>query len=308
MDLLTFHKDLASTKDRAVLVLIAVSSGVLVLVSSVLGAVSLEPPAHGVAVAALQAALVVRLLVPFASAIRVIVADALSPAGATAPEALRSWGPVASVLQAAVWVVTVLAFLSALGFDMSGYLTGLGLSSIAAAFAAQRTLAEVFATAALLADRPFSVGDRIVFKGVEAKVVRIGFRSTFLATTYSGEAMCVPNSELVQGIVLNKTLMRERRVKARLHVCADTAVDRLDAAHAAITDAVRAAPHANFIAGHLFDLTLDGFLFEYVYTVPGNDSQQYRDAQHAINLGIVRNLGAAGVRLARRPAAAFDAA
>jgi small-conductance mechanosensitive channel len=329
---LQFHRNVRATHSPLSRQAVALSS--LVVLTALAAELSLQLD-DWVALkvqAALHAALVVRLLVPVAIAAREIVGEALprmagglsgggggggssnsssSPASPTSAASggasfagtdgilANSWGVIAHAAQIGVWVATVIYFFQALGFDMSSYVAGLGISSIAAAFAAQRTLAEVFATAALLADRPFGIGDLIVFRDIEARVLRIGFRSTHLATTYSGEELVVPNIDLVASHVLNRTNMENRRIKCRIIVALDNAPEQVAKVEAILQRCVEAAPKATFIYAHCMEITLHGAAFEYVFRVPGSNSKDYKDAQHYINIRLLDELYKAKITLAR---------
>jgi small-conductance mechanosensitive channel len=328
---LQFHRNVRATHSPLSRQAVALSSLVVLTALAAELSLQLDDWVRLKVQAALHAALVVRLLVPVATAAREIVGEALprmaggsssgggsggsnsssSPASPTSAASggasvagtdgilANSWGVIAHAAQLGVWVATVIYFFQALGFDMSSYVAGLGISSIAAAFAAQRTLAEVFATAALLADRPFGIGDLIVFRDIEARVLRIGFRSTHLATTYSGEELVVPNIDLVASHVLNRTNMENRRVKCRIIVALDNAPEQVAKVEAILQRCVEAAPKATFIYAHCMEITLHGAAFEYVFRVPGSNSKDYKDAQHCINIRLLEELYRAKITLAR---------
>lgn len=84
-----------------------------------------------------------------------------------------------------------------LGYSLSGLLTTLGVGGAAIAFAAQNTLANLWAALCILLDHLFKKGDKIIV-GIRAQgvVECIGLRSTRLRTE-KGEIVVVPNSVIV---------------------------------------------------------------------------------------------------------------
>uniref|UniRef100_A0A7S2RX46 Mechanosensitive ion channel MscS domain-containing protein n=1 Tax=Mucochytrium quahogii TaxID=96639 RepID=A0A7S2RX46_9STRA len=297
MNLLSFHRSLSETNTPVLQQMIAVSSGVVLILSAFL--VSFKTPdwLYSDCFNVLKAGLVLRIFVPISSAANVIVEDQISKAGAPTK---ASWGVLFNSLQILLWLLTIVFVLAALGADMSSYITGLGFGSIAAAFAAQRTLAEMFATASLLAERPFEIGDRIEFQGVEATVLSIGFRTTQMKTTYAGEVMVVPNGDLVTKTIFNRRKMDERRVKGYLRLSHDTPYDKVEKAIGMVCEAVRATENCSLVYAHIMEIGLDGILLEYVLVVHSNESKIFKDCLNNINLEILRTFSTAKIKFTKR--------
>lgn len=106
-----------------------------------------------------------------------------------------------------LWAFTTLGLIVLahnLGFSISGLLTTLGIGGAAVAFAAQNTLANLWAALSIFLDRPFKEGDSIVV-GTKAsgKVLSLGIRSTRLQTE-KGTVVVVPNTVIVNECIENK--------------------------------------------------------------------------------------------------------
>ena len=65
-----------------------------------------------------------------------------------------------------------------LGIPITTLLAGAGVGGLAVALAAQDTVKALFGTITLMADKPFRVGERIVFQNYDGVVEEIGLRST----------------------------------------------------------------------------------------------------------------------------------
>jgi MscS family membrane protein len=110
--------------------------------------------------------------------------------------------PVATVCKVLLITVLALVWLDNLGFSVTTILASLGIGGIAVALAAQDTLKNVFGSLAVLADKPYIVGERIVVKGHDGFVEEIGLRSTRMRLL-DGNQVIVPNETMAQIDILN---------------------------------------------------------------------------------------------------------
>ena len=86
--------------------------------------------------------------------------------------------------------------------DISAWLAGLGIAGLAVTLAAQDSIKNLFGSITVLFDKPFKVGDRIIFDGHEGSVIDVGFRSTKVSTL-KGPVVTIPNARIVDGSVVN---------------------------------------------------------------------------------------------------------
>jgi MscS family membrane protein len=113
-----------------------------------------------------------------------------------AHRASQSLLPIARRLAKAVWCVLVaVIMLSELGYAVGPLIVGLGVTGIAIALAAQKTLENVFGAFAIGADQLFREGDLIKLDELVATVETIGLRSTRLRTP-DGTLVTIPNGKL----------------------------------------------------------------------------------------------------------------
>ncbi len=96
----------------------------------------------------------------------------------------------------------VLAALDTVGVNVMALLAGLGLGGLAIAFAAQRTIENLFGALAIAADRPFRVGDFVTLGDVTGTVEDVGLRSTRLRTLQR-TLVSIPNSAVMNEKVIN---------------------------------------------------------------------------------------------------------
>ena len=111
--------------------------------------------------------------------------------------------PVAvRIAKALVLVLLGLAALDVIGVNVVAGLGALGIGGVALAFAAQKTLENLFGTAAIAGDRPFEVGDFVAIGQDTGTVEEIGFRSTRLRTV-ARTVVTVPNGVIAAGRIEN---------------------------------------------------------------------------------------------------------
>lgn len=103
---------------------------------------------------------------------------------------------------ATVYVIAIIMAINQF-MPVTPLVAGLGIFGVAIAFAAREALTNFFGAFAILADRPYKVGDRIYVQGVGSGDVQdIGMRSTKVKTA-DNHIVIVPNDRLANGHLIN---------------------------------------------------------------------------------------------------------
>ena len=159
-------------------------------------------PLYAISFASNMTALLAFIVVVFVAANRIaelfIASPQINPQGLDA-QFIRI---VSKMLGLVLGGVIFLAGGQYLGIPITTLLASAGVGGLAIALAAQDTLKNVFGTILLMADKPFRVGERIVFKNYDGFVEDIGLRSTRLRLL-TGNLVTVPNDELARNDVEN---------------------------------------------------------------------------------------------------------
>jgi MscS family membrane protein len=126
------------------------------------------------------------------------------------------------LLRNAVAVVLFLAacysILVAWDIEVTGLVASAGIVGLALSFAAQDTLANLFAGVAILADQPYKLGDYIILDSSErGEVTHIGLRSTRLLTRDDVE-VSIPNSVMGGAKIVNEASGVPNRYRIRVGV------------------------------------------------------------------------------------------
>jgi MscS family membrane protein len=98
------------------------------------------------------------------------------------------------VVKLLLFLVAILAVLSAWGYNTTTLLAGLGVGGLAVALAAQKTIENLFGGISVIGDRPVLVGDFCRFGNRVGNVTHIGLRSTRIRTL-DRTLVSVPNSQ-----------------------------------------------------------------------------------------------------------------
>ena len=197
----------------------------------------------------------------------------------------------------ALYVVVVLVALDNLGVDITALVTGLGIGGIAVALALQNVLGDLFGSLSIVLDRPFVIGDFIIVGDMMGTVEYIGLKTTRVRSL-SGEQLVFSNSDLLSSRIRNFKRMQERRIVFKLGVTYDTPRAKLELIPALLRDVVESREGTRFDRAHFASYGAFSLDFEVVYYVLSADYNAYMDTQQAINFGVHRRFGDAGVEFA----------
>src|SRR5690606_16626767 len=146
-------------------------------------------------------------------------------------------------------------------------------------------------------DKPFEVGDFVVFGEVAGTIEHIGLKTTRIRSL-SGEQIVCANADLLSRIVHNYKRMDTRRVVFRFGITYDTPAAAVREAAALAERIVRAQPGTRFDRAHFFAFDEQRLTFEVVYIVLTADYNRYMDIQQDINLKLLEGIQQLGIRFA----------
>jgi MscS family membrane protein len=112
------------------------------------------------------------------------------------------------------------------GINITAALTGLGIGGIAVAFAAQKTLENLFGGIMIISDQPIRVGDLCQAGDYKGTVLDVGLRSTRIRT-FDRTVVSVPNGQLAAMSLENLTLRDKIWFHHVLHLRYETTADQL---------------------------------------------------------------------------------
>lgn len=201
------------------------------------------------------------------------------------------------IVRVAVWSLALLLIFENLGFDVTALVAGLGVGGIAVALAAQSVLGDLFSSLAIVLDRPFEVGDFIVFGDQSGTVEKVGIKTTRIRAL-SGEQIACSNTDLVKSRIHNFKRMAERRIVLVLGITYDTPAGKLERIPGMVKAIVEAQEQVRFDRAHFRSFGASALEFETVYWVLSADYTIYMDVQQAINFAIFRAFEDEGIEFA----------
>jgi len=193
--------------------------------------------------------------------------------------------------------VVVLLALDNMGVNVTAMVAGLGIGGVAVALAAQNILGDLFASASIVLDKPFVMGDFVIVGDHMGTIERIGLKTTRLRSL-SGEQLIFSNNDLLQSRIRNFKRMTERRVVFSIGVIYQTPYDQVAAIPTILRNTVESQENVRFDRAHFVAYGDFSLKFETVYYVLSPDYNRYMDIQQAINLTIYREFQRQGIEMA----------
>ncbi|MGF6410489.1 mechanosensitive ion channel family protein [Paraburkholderia sp. MM5482-R1] len=200
-------------------------------------------------------------------------------------------------LRALLWSVLMLAVLANMGVNITAFVASLGVGGVAVALAVQSILSDLFASLAIGLDKPFEIGDFIVFGEIAGSIEHIGLKTTRIRSL-SGEQIVCSNTELLKNTIHNYKRMAERRILFNFRVTYDASPEQLRAVPAMVQKAVESAGKTRFDRAHFKGFGDSSLDFEVVYYVTDPAYNLYMDIQQEINLELMTQLGRRGIEFA----------
>lgn len=212
----------------------------------------------------------------------------------------KSLKPLLSLISFLAWILGAIFLMANLGFDVSTALAGLGVGGIAVAIAAQGILGDLFSYFVIFFDKPFQIGDFIIFGDKAGVVESIGIKSSHIRIL-NGEILVVSNSDLTSSRIHNYKKMERRRLVFSINVPYETDENKLKLIPQLIKQSVE---NVKIIEGVLFDrshlqsIGPYAYVFETVYYVPSPNYTVYMNVQQEIYLNIVEFFNKNDIRFA----------
>jgi MscS family membrane protein len=188
-------------------------------------------------------------------------------------------------------VVLVLIVLARAGVDVSSLITGLGIGGVAIAFAAQKTLSDLFGGISIVMRGALRVGDFCTVAGRQGTVEEIGI-SSMRMRTLDRTVVTIPNSKVAETDLENFTMRDQFWLHQVFTLRFDTSAATMKRVLDRMVGVLNAHPDIdpNSARARLIQLTNAGpqiEIFAY-YRKPGSDFAFFLGEQEAIILEMMR--------------------
>ncbi|ACO78218.1 Mechanosensitive ion channel family protein [Azotobacter vinelandii CA] len=201
------------------------------------------------------------------------------------------------IFRVLIWAMMLLSILANLGVNITAMVASLGIGGIAIALAVQTVLGDILASLSIGMDKPFEVGDFVVFGDVAGTIEHIGMKTTRIRSL-SGEQIVCANSDMLTRTLHNYKRMDSRRIQFKFGIAYNTQVEKVREVAALVRRIIQGIEGTRFDRAHFLSFDESQLTFEVVYIVLSADYNRYMDIQQEINLGLLQGLREMQVRFA----------
>lgn len=224
----------------------------------------------------------------------VIASPHINPSGLNA-QLIRI---VSKLLSLVVAVILFLVGGQFLGIPVATLLASAGIGGVAVALGAQDTLKTLFGTLMLLSDKPFRVGERIVFETYDGIVEDIGLRSTKIRML-NGHQVTLPNDRLAGNDIENIGRRRFIRRVGEIYIPLDSTREKIDSAVTIIRDELE--DHEGLDPSYpprvfFDDFCSDGFKIKFFCWYSPPDFWKFKKFNENLNFAIFQRFEEQGIQ------------
>lgn len=133
---------------------------------------------------------------------------------------------ISRLLKILIYILTGFIIVSEFGYDIGGLVTGLGISSVVIALAAQDLAKSLLGGFCIFLDKPFNIGDYIALENFEGTVEDITFRTTRIRSV-NGELIVIPNNQISETQIKNHSKRIFRRYTSSLTLELNTPLEKV---------------------------------------------------------------------------------
>lgn len=202
-----------------------------------------------------------------------------------------------SVIQGFIWIIGLLFIFSNLGYNVSTFITGLGIGGVAIALASQAILGDLFNYFVILFDKPFKKGDTIQIDAFQGVVEYIGIKTTRLRSV-TGEQLLISNTDLTKARLQNYENMTKRRNITIIGVEYSTDKEILKKIPSIIEEAIKNIENVELARVYFKEFGASSLNFEVAYYVLSNIYKDFIETVQDVNYAIYFELSKIGVSFA----------
>lgn len=205
---------------------------------------------------------------------------------------------ILTILKILIAAVGLGAMLQVWGINVTALIASLGIGGLAFALAAKDTVANLFGSFSLLADRTIRIGEWIKVNGVEGIVEDIGMRTTKIRS-FEKSLIMLPNYLIANNPVENFSRRGVRRIKTNIGLTYSTTTLQVETIVSQIRDMLKS--HERIAQNETILVSFDEFsesalnIFIYAFTTTSNWEHylQIREDVHLKIMKIVEENGSA---------------
>ncbi len=182
----------------------------------------------------------------------------------------------------------VVIIVSEFGYDVNGFLAGLGLGGLTFALAAQDSASNFFSGLVLLFEKPFDAGDWVKLGNLEGSIEAVTFRSTHIKDI-NGTKIVIPNSDITAKPIISYKDIQMRYTGHAIHFRPESDIEALKAMIAELEAILLADEEilTDTVIVKLADFTVAGVEVKLAYGTKTTDYMEYLAKKQSINLEVL---------------------
>lgn len=207
---------------------------------------------------------------------------------------------ISKIIKIIIYIIAGFMIIADFGYDLSGLITGLGLSSVVIALAAQELVENLISGLAIISDKPFEVGDNITVGQYSGTVLEIKFRCVKIKTVQN-TIITLQNSKIINEYVVNSSKMENRRYDLNLRLPLDTDANILTGLLESIKLVLYSNTEviANTLQVNITTIEKDAIIISIYFYVNIVDYTEFLKFQTNTNVSILKLLEEKGIKLAQ---------
>ncbi|KQX19709.1 mechanosensitive ion channel protein MscS [Sphingomonas sp. Root50] len=216
-------------------------------------------------------------------------------------------GIIRLLVTAICFIVATLLILDNVGVNITGLVASLGIGGIAIGLAAQGIFADLFASLAIIFDKPFRRGDTVKWDQTAGTVESIGLKTTRLRST-TGEEVVISNTNLLNKELRNLAHTLRRRATLMLGVVYQTPPDVCRRIPEMVKAIVTAQDKAVFLHCCMVNFAPSSLDYELLFDVLDENVEVFNSVRHEICIAILETFAKEGIEFAYPTQTTFTAA
>lgn len=205
------------------------------------------------------------------------------------------------------FIVAILLILDNIGVNITGLVASLGIGGIAIGLAAQGIFSDLFASLAIIFDRPFRRGDTVKWDQTVGTVESIGLKTTRVRAT-TGEEVVISNTNLLNKELRNLAHTMRRRATLMLGVTYQTSPETCRRLPDLVKAIVTSHDKAVFLHCCMINFGASSLDYELLFDVIDEDVEVFNAVRHSICVEILERFAREGIDFAYPTQTTFTAA
>jgi len=216
-------------------------------------------------------------------------------------------GLIRVLVTAICFIVATLLILDNVGVNITGLVASLGIGGIAIGLAAQGIFSDLFASLAIIFDKPFRRGDTVRWDQTTGTVEAIGLKTTRLRAA-TGEEVVISNTNLLNKELHNLAHTMRRRATLMLGVTYQTPPEVLRRLPDLVKAIVTRQDKSAFLHCQMINFGASSLDFELLFDVIDEDGEVFNHVRHEICIAILEAFAREGIMFAYPTQTTFTAA